>query len=95
MLARINSVQMAADQLAGLIKFSEERFPDAREAPGFKGFYLLADRQSGKVVSISLWDSNDDLQQFEARGAQMRKEATSEVGIAPTPVDVYEVVLRA
>jgi heme-degrading monooxygenase HmoA len=95
MLARINSVQMAADQLAGLIKFSEERFPDAREAPGFKGFYLLADRQSGKVVSISLWDSNDDLQQFEARGAQMRKEATSEVGIAPTPVDVYEVVLQA
>jgi heme-degrading monooxygenase HmoA len=95
MLARINSVQMAADQLAGLIKFSEERFPDARAAPGFKGFYLLADHESGKVVSISLWDSKDDLQQFEARGAQMRKEATSEVGIAPTPVDIYEVVLQA
>jgi heme-degrading monooxygenase HmoA len=95
MLARVNSVQTAADKLAGLVKFSQERFPDAREAPGFKGFYLLADRQSGKIVSISLWDSEDDLRQFEARGAQLRKEASSEVGIAPTPVEIYEVVLQA
>jgi heme-degrading monooxygenase HmoA len=95
MFARINSVQTATDKLAGLIKWAGERLPDAREAPGFKGFYLLADRQSGKIVSISLWDSDDDLRQFEARGARLRKEASSEVGIAPTPIDVYEVVLRA
>ena len=95
MFARVNSAQTATDQLAGLIKFCEERFPDAREAPGFKGFYLLADRQSGKIVSISLWDSDDDLRQFEDRGAQLRKEASSEVGIAPTPIDIYEVVLQA
>jgi heme-degrading monooxygenase HmoA len=94
MIARVNSVQTATDKLAGLVKFSEERFPDAREAPGFKGFYLLADRQNGKLVSISLWDSADDLRQFEARGAQMRQEASSELGIAPAPVDVYEVVLQ-
>ena len=95
MLARINSVQTATDQLDGLIKWAGDRFPDAREAPGFKGFYMLADRQTGKVVSISLWDSDDDLRQFEARGAQMRKEASSDLGIAPTPVDTYEVVLQA
>lgn len=95
MIARVNSVHLDADKLAGLIKFSEERFPDAREAPGFKGFYLLADHQSGKVVSISMWDSDDDLQQFEARGAQVRQEASSELGVAPTPVEVYEVVLQA
>jgi heme-degrading monooxygenase HmoA len=94
MIARVNSVQTATDKLAGLVKFSEERFPDAREAPGFKGFYLLADRQNGKLVSISLWDSADDLRQFEARGAQMRQEASSELGIAPAPVGVYEVVLQ-
>ena len=95
MFARVNSVQTATDKLAGLVKFVEERFPDAREAPGFKGFYLLADRQSGKLVTISLWDSDDDLRKFEAQGAQMRKEASSDLGIAPTPVEVYEVVLQA
>lgn len=28
--------------------------PVAQEAPGFKGFYLLADRQSGTIVSMAL-----------------------------------------
>ncbi|HEY2673932.1 MAG TPA: antibiotic biosynthesis monooxygenase [Rugosimonospora sp.] len=95
MFARVNSAQTTADQLAGLVKFSEERLPAAREAPGFKGLYLLADRDSGKVVSISLWDSDDDWRQFEARGAQLRQGAASELGIAPTPVDAYEVLLQA
>ena len=95
MFARVISVQTAPDKIAGFVKWSEERLPAAREAPGFRGFYLLADRQSGKIVSISLWDSADDLRQFEDRGAQVRSEASSEVGIAPTPVEIYEVVLQA
>jgi heme-degrading monooxygenase HmoA len=95
MFARVNSAQTATGQLAGLVTFSEEQLPAAREAPGFKGFYLLADRRSGQVVSISLWDSEEDLRQFEARGAQMRAGANSELGIAPTPIDLYEVVLQA
>jgi heme-degrading monooxygenase HmoA len=94
MLARVTSVQTAADKLAGLIKFSREQAPAVREAPGFKGLYLLADRQSGKVISIALWDSGDDLRQHEARGAQIREKATSEVGIASPPADIYEVVLH-
>jgi heme-degrading monooxygenase HmoA len=96
MFAQVNSVQTATDKLAGLIKWAEEQLPAAREAPGFKGLYLLADRQSGKIVTISLWESDNDLRQHnQARGAQVREEASSELGIAPTPVDIYEVVLQA
>jgi hypothetical protein len=66
---------------AGLLGFCEERIPAFRETPGFKGVYLLADRRSGKVVTISLWDSEDDLRQNnQARGAQVREEASSELG---------------
>ena len=95
MFAQVNSVQMAADKLPGLVKWAEEQLPAARETPGFKGLYVLADRQSGKLVTISLWDSDDDLRQNQARGAQVREKASSELGIAPTPVDIYEVVLQA
>ena len=97
MFAQVNSVQTSTDKLAGLVKWAEEQLPAFREtAPGFKGFYLLADRQSGKVITISLWDSDDDLRRNnEARGAQVRKEASSELGIASPPVDIYEVVLQA
>ncbi len=95
MFARVNAGQAETGQLAGLIKFSEEGLPAFREAAGFKGFYLLADRQSGKLMTISLWDSEDDLRQLEARAAQVRKEASSQVGMASPPVDIYEVVLQA
>ena len=46
-------------------------------------------------MSISLWESDDDLQQNQARGAQMRKEANSELGIASPAADIYEVLLEA
>jgi heme-degrading monooxygenase HmoA len=95
MFAQVNSVQTAADKVAGLVEWAEEQLPAARETPGFKGLYLLADRQTGKVMTISLWDSADDLRQHEGRGAQIREEASSELGVAPTPVDIYEVLLQA
>jgi heme-degrading monooxygenase HmoA len=95
MFARVNSVQTPADKLPGVVKFAQEQLPAAREAPGFKGFYLLADHPGGSIVSISLWDSHDDLRQFEAQGAQVRQGASSELGITSPPVDIYEVLLQA
>ncbi|MEV0797673.1 antibiotic biosynthesis monooxygenase [Kribbella sp. NPDC050281] len=95
MFAQIASTEAAGDKLAGLLTFCEEQLPGFREAPGFKGFYLLADHQSGKIVTISLWDSDDDLRSNnEGRGAQARHEASTELGVAQPPVDVYEVVLH-
>ena len=96
MFAQVNSVQTATDKLAGLVTWAEERLPAFRDTPGFKGLYVLADQQSGKVVTISLWDSEDDLRRNnEARGAQARRDASTELGIAANPVDIYEVVLQA
>jgi heme-degrading monooxygenase HmoA len=96
MFAQVVSTEAESDKLAGLLTFCEEQLPGFREVPGFKGFYLLADRQSGKIVTISLWDSDDDLRRNnEGRGAQARQEASTELGVAPPPVDVYEVVLQA
>ena len=49
MFAQVNSVQTSTDKLAGLVKWAEEQLPAFREtAPGFKGFYLLADRPAAR-----------------------------------------------
>ena len=57
MFAQVNSAQTTTEKLAGLVTWAEEQLPAFRETPGFRGLYLLADRQSGKVVTISLWDT--------------------------------------
>jgi heme-degrading monooxygenase HmoA len=95
MIARINTVEAQADKLADVVEFCQKKLPGVRGTPGFKGLYLLADRQNGKVMTISLWDSHDDLNRNEPRGAQVREEGHSELGIAPTPADLYEVLLQA
>ena len=97
MFAQVNSVETTTGKLAGLVTWAEEQLPAFRAAAsGFKGLYVLADRHSGKVMTISLWDSEDELRQNNAaRGAQVRKEANAELGIASPPVEIYEVVLQA
>jgi heme-degrading monooxygenase HmoA len=45
----------------GAIQLAGEQLPDGREQPGFRGFYLLADRAAGKLMTISLWASHDDV----------------------------------
>ena len=55
------------------------------------GFYVLADRASGKLMTISLWDSHEDLHAVEARAVQVRAEAAQSLGTAAPPVDIYQV----
>ncbi len=71
---------------------------DARQSlarePGFKGSVLLVDRQSGKVMTIGLWESAAAVQASLA-GHQARLAAAQSIlgasGSEPV-IEVYEVV---
>ncbi len=93
--ARVVTVQTAVDNFAHLLTASEERLPAEREAPGFEGFYLLTDRHSGKLMTISLWETAEDLAQVEARAARVRSQTTTGIGINAPTVEIFEVELRA
>ena len=55
MYARVTSGQIAPDQLNDMFRQAneEERQEMARQ-PGFKGTFGLADRQTGKVMTVGL-----------------------------------------
>jgi heme-degrading monooxygenase HmoA len=57
----------------------EEILPKAREMAGLKGIFSLADRASGKVKVITLWDSADSMQASESQGEKLR-QANIEAG---------------
>ena len=95
MFARVITVQTAVGNFAPLVTTAEERLPAERNAPGFKGFYLLTARHSGKLMTISLWETAEDLAQVEARAGQVRSQATTGVGVDAPPVEVFEVELQA
>jgi heme-degrading monooxygenase HmoA len=93
--ARVISAQSMPEGVDGAIRIAQEQLPDARQQPGFRGFYLLADRHAGKLVTISLWDTYDDVRAVETRAAQLRRDAAGEIGFGAPAVDVYEVAVQA
>ena len=95
MFARVQKLHQPAEKLDELAAIAREQLPSARELAGFNGFYYLIDRANGQALVISLWETEDDLRQVEARGAAVREHVEAEVGVKPPPAQIFEVALGA
>ena len=97
MLARVSTLHGKEAQIEqGIQQFRRQTIPEARGMQGFKGAYLLVDRKSGKAVSITLWDSERDLQVGSASTDQVRKQATRAIETITLPtVEVFEVAAES
>ena len=60
---------------------------------GFKGMLALADRSSGKMVGITLWESEDALRQSEEAANQLRSGAAGAGRAEIVSVERFEVVV--
>jgi heme-degrading monooxygenase HmoA len=95
MFARVITAQVAADGLDGAIQVAQQQLPAARRQPGFKGFYLLADAETGKLMTISLWETREDLAAVEAQAAQIRSQAAPAIAATAPQLETYEVAMHA
>ena len=71
----------------------EQALPLLQHQDGFKGFIVLADRQSGKAIGVSLWESEQAMQDSEETGNRTRNESAQVGGGTVAGVDRYEVAL--
>jgi heme-degrading monooxygenase HmoA len=94
MHARVSSYSGAPDQAQAVIRSFEGTTDALRSLDGFDGGYLLLDRGTGKVLTITLWSSEDAAQASADRGSQIRTEAAGEAGISIESVETYEVAMQ-
>ena len=92
MHARVSTYQSPAENLVA----SEEQartdiVPKVLEMQGNRGIISLIDRQSGKSISITLWDSEESLHATEQIANQIRSEATDASGGEIKAVEQFEV----
>ncbi len=92
--ARVQTLHQPADKLEGVTEAGREQLPALRELSGFKGCYCLIDRDNENALVISLWETEEDLRQFEAPTA-LRERTAAQVGITPPPSEIFEVALQA
>jgi uncharacterized protein len=87
--ARVVTAQAGAKGFDDLIGFAQQQLPGARLQPGFKGFYLLTDAETGKVMTISLWDTR------ERMPSGISDQAAPAMGLTPPQLETYEVTMQA
>jgi heme-degrading monooxygenase HmoA len=92
--ARVSTLEGSPDRIdESVAKAREETLPKARELPGWRGAIGLADRRSGRVKLITLWESADALRATEEQADRLREEAAGYGGQRIAGVERYEVAL--
>ncbi len=94
MHARMTTLEGSPDRIdEGLRQVREHALPQLQQQDGFKGFVALGDRQSGKLIGISFWESEQAMQAAEEVGDRTRSEAAEATSDTIAGVDRFEVGL--
>ena len=85
--ARVNRFQGPPERIDDAIRDVEDRvLPQVKQMEGVRGFLLLVDRESGKSLGISLWES-------EEAASRLRTESATRAGGELVSVERYEVAV--
>ena len=92
MYARVVTIQYQPGKLdEGLHIVRESILPEIKQQAGVQGLTLLLDRSANKMVAISLWQTEADLQ-ADMPNSPARVAKTSSLVAAAPLVETYEVV---
>jgi heme-degrading monooxygenase HmoA len=95
MHARVSTLQLDADRIDDTVKqLEDEDLPKIQELDGFKGFTLLVDRASGKLIGTTYWESKEQMDAADAAGTEARERAAKAGGASGAPqVERFEVAV--
>ena len=69
MFARIGTWQGSPDELERWISRAREQVkPSVQQDPGLKAAYWLVDRQGGKGLIVTIWESEEAMRSSAVRG---------------------------
>jgi heme-degrading monooxygenase HmoA len=93
MHARVSTIEGLPERMDDATRhLQEQALPQLRQMDGFKGFVALGDRQSGKVLGVAFWESEEVLRATEVEVSGVRSGAAEAAGGAVTGVEQYEVI---
>jgi heme-degrading monooxygenase HmoA len=92
MFARLGAWQGSAEELERWIERGREHVkPSIRQDAGLTAAYWLVDRESGKALIVTLWESEEAMRASE-EGRRRRQAATSAATGAQVTTERYEIV---
>jgi heme-degrading monooxygenase HmoA len=96
MYARVTTVQIQPGKMEETIRiYRDSVVPAAKQQQGYKGVLMLADPNTGKGVSITLWETEAEMRAGEASSFYQEQLAKfASVFAAPPTRENYEVSVQ-
>ena len=94
--ARVLRADIVADGFDRTIDYIRHNvIPPNSARPGFREFWLLADRASGHLITFSLYDTEGDLKAADATARSLAAQALQDIALANMQIKYFEVAIRA
>lgn len=78
----------------GMQGFRERVIPVLEAQPGFEGYLILLNREKGKLLGVTLWDTEENGRLAGARLEQERRTGVDEMGANSPLPDLYDVIAK-
>jgi heme-degrading monooxygenase HmoA len=96
MFARASTIVGDPNRIDEGVRLLEtETLPELEHIEGFQGILSLDDRETGRTLVITLWETEEMMRSSEERANQLRTDAATRLGATAEPqVNRYEVALH-
>lgn len=94
MFARSTTMMARSDQIdAGIAYIRDQVMPVLQELPGSIGMSLMVDRESGRCIATSSWESEDALHYSAGEARRLRNLAAERFGAGAPLVEEWEIAV--
>jgi hypothetical protein len=95
MIARVVSIQGKPEKVNEVIHyFQDQVLPAAKKIKGFKEGYMMVNRQNGKITGMTIWESQQGIQDSNSNAQRFIPQMAQMVGSTNDPmVEIYEVAV--
>jgi antibiotic biosynthesis monooxygenase len=93
-VSRVNFLETAPDRIGDIARVVREVVhPGISSEAGYVGYIVLGDREGGKALGVTLWESEEAREASDAKARQIRPRVEEETGGTMRAVERYDVLL--
>ena len=93
MVSRVNFLETEPDRIPDVARVVREVVhPGIRDEAGYVGYIVLGDRDSGKALGVTLWESEEAREESDRKARQIRPRVEQETGGTMRAVEKYDVL---
>jgi hypothetical protein len=91
--ARVNFLQTTSERITDVARVVRDVVhPGIRDETGYVGYVVLGDRETGKALGVTLWQSEADRERSDKKARQIRPRVEQATGGTMQSVERYDVL---